>query len=311
MSHSSDQREPVCGLDEIERHLDDLLGEEYVSADYVRFTRNVLRAQRKVCEALNASGEADIPCGRMHDASVRSITLTRDDILFPDSHLAGLFEEICDATGGRGEASDELVSLRDAVAREPAILKRLARNLALHGSPVELKELSDRAGVPVPTMLLVGRLLAVPFVTVAARRIRRSTGWHADEEYNHGFCPMCGAPSVLAILRREDGKRLLYCAMCGQRWAVSRIMCPFCGNRDQESLGLLVPSPGDARWIEMCGACKRYIKTVDERKLPGTDGVVPVVEETISLHLDMLAEREGYVRPLFGREIDSRRECTE
>jgi hypothetical protein len=35
---------------------------------------------------------------------------------------------------------------------------------------------------------------------------------------------------------------------------------------------------------------------VDERKLPEGEPVFPVVEEAATLHLDLLAEREGYIR---------------
>jgi FdhE protein len=65
---------------------------------------------------------------------------------------------------------------------------------------------------------------------------------------------------------------------------------------DRESLGVLRLDDADAHWIETCERCKGYIKTVDERKLPEGETVLPVVEEAATLHLDLLAEREGYIR---------------
>ena len=56
------------------------------------------------------------------------------------------------------------------------------------------------------------------------------------------------------------------------------------------------PGRRDARWVETCEGCKGYIKTVDERKLPEDETVLSVVEEAATLHLDLLAEREGYIR---------------
>jgi formate dehydrogenase maturation protein FdhE len=50
------------------------------------------------------------------------------------------------------------------------------------------------------------------------------------------------------------------------------------------------------RWLETCDACQGYIKTVDERRLVEGEAIYPVVEEAATLHLDLLAEREGYVR---------------
>jgi formate dehydrogenase maturation protein FdhE len=52
----------------------------------------------------------------------------------------------------------------------------------------------------------------------------------------------------------------------------------------------------DARWVETCEACHGYIKLVDERKLCEGERVLPVLEETATLELDLMAEREGYVR---------------
>jgi FdhE protein len=102
----------------------------------------------------------------------------------------------------------------------------------------------------------------------------------------------------LAKLRREDGRRILYCGLCGTSWESTRLACPWCGTPDREALNLLRLSEGDPRWIETCESCRGYIKTVDERKLPFGETIIPVVEETATLHLDLLAEREGYIRRL-------------
>jgi len=75
-----------------------------------------------------------------------------------------------------------------------------------------------------------------------------------------------------------------------------RLACACCGTPDRQALGVLRLEDADARWIETCERCKGYIKTVDERKLPDGETVVPVVEEAATLHLDLLAEREGYIR---------------
>ena len=39
-----------------------------------------------------------------------------------------------------------------------------------------------------------------------------------------------------------------------------------------------------------------YLKTVDERKLPEEQAVVPLAETTATLYLDLIAEKEGYLR---------------
>ena len=75
-----------------------------------------------------------------------------------------------------------------------------------------------------------------------------------------------------------------------------RLGCACCGTQDRAVLGLLRLTDRDPRWIETCESCQGYIKTVDERRLAEDETVFPVVEEAATLHLDLLAEREGYIR---------------
>jgi FdhE protein len=107
---------------------------------------------------------------------------------------------------------------------------------------------------------------------------------------------MCGSAPSFARLRREDGRRILVCSLCGRSWESPRLLCPLCGIDDPEALSLLRPPEDAARWVEACEGCRGYVKTVDERRLPLGETIIPVVEEAATLHLDLLAEREGYIR---------------
>ena len=46
--------------------------------------------------------------------------------------------------------------------------------------------------------------------------------------------------------------------------------------------------------IDVCDKCKKYIKTVDSREI--TREVILPVEDIATLHLDIIAEEEGYKR---------------
>ena len=52
----------------------------------------------------------------------------------------------------------------------------------------------------------------------------------------------------------------------------------------------------DPWWIETCEKCKRYIKVLDERRLALDEETIMLVADVATLHLDLLAEREGYKR---------------
>ena len=50
----------------------------------------------------------------------------------------------------------------------------------------------------------------------------------------------------------------------------------------------------DSYRIDVCEKCKKYIKTVDSSAV--SHEVVPAVEDIATLHLDIIAEEEGYKR---------------
>ena len=74
-----------------------------------------------------------------------------------------------------------------------------------------------------------------------------------------------------------------------------RLKCPSCGNDDHETLKYFyTESEGTANRIDVCDKCKRYIKTVDTREISGE--IIPIVEDMGTLYLDVLAQKEGYLR---------------
>jgi FdhE protein len=93
-----------------------------------------------------------------------------------------------------------------------------------------------------------------------------------------------------------EGKRILFCSLCGESWEFARIGCPFCG--EVGSVGVVAVGKDDPRWVETCNRCRNYIKTVDERKLPSETRLFPLVETTSTLYLDLIAEKEGCRRGL-------------
>ena len=114
------------------------------------------------------------------------------------------------------------------------------------------------------------------------------------ETWLKGHCPVCGSLPSLSLLKEEVGKRYLLCSFCGYQWRIDRIFCPFCNNKDQESLHYLFAEGEEAYRIDLCEKCHQYIKTIDYRKLEEPD---IVLEDLATLHLDLLATQKGYKRP--------------
>jgi FdhE protein len=110
-----------------------------------------------------------------------------------------------------------------------------------------------------------------------------------------GFCPLCGSLPSLSLLKGEVGKRYFLCSFCGYQWRTDRIFCPFCNNKDQESLHYFYGEGEETHRIDLCDKCHRYIKLIDYRNLEESD---PVLEDLATLHLDLLASQKGYKRPV-------------
>jgi len=118
------------------------------------------------------------------------------------------------------------------------------------------------------------------------------SGYLADAPaWEGGTCPICGSLPALAWLE-GDGHRFLYCSFCWHKWPVPRLLCPFCGSRDPQKLSYIYSEDEKDYRLDVCNACRKYIKTVDTRNL--ARGCYPPLEQIASLHLDIKAAEAGF-----------------
>ena len=282
-------------VDEIIEQLDALRGHAHVSDDYVRFRRELLKAQAKTLAAIPAP--TDTP--NEADAGQGPPLLDPSAVRMDARLLAALVESIQLSVGQDGHHSAVLDRLQEAAQYEPDLLGELAHRSAFGPDQDYLDSLASRLEVSTEALVFLGRALAAPFVTKHATRIRNQPGnITVAARRETGHCPTCDAPPALAKLVGENGRRVLCCSLCGHQWGFARLACPYCGNRNQESLGKLTVPEEPARWVEVCDACQAYIKTIDTRKLPAGDRVYALVEDTGTLHLDLVAEKAAYLRRL-------------
>lgn len=114
----------------------------------------------------------------------------------------------------------------------------------------------------------------------------------AESGWSEGYCPICGKEPKIGEIKDEEGRRYLFCNQCGFEWYFKRVVCPFCGNDEQQTLAYFTIE-GDERYrVDVCNVCKRYIKMVDFRETKEEANLD--VEDIATLHLDMLANEEGY-----------------
>jgi FdhE protein len=118
------------------------------------------------------------------------------------------------------------------------------------------------------------------------------TAWRLGKPWTHPECPTCGAPPVLAqLVGTGYRERFFTCGPCRTRWSWKRIGCPHCGNEAQTKLGLLEVEDQPEVRLDVCEACKGYVKTYLEK---GDEGFM--LSDWSTLHLDVLARKRGYER---------------
>jgi FdhE protein len=272
--------------DDVAARLEEVIGLPHVADAFIRFRLDLVAAQQQARSALApAVTDPDRPC---------ALPLGPADVQFPAEALASLFAALRVAATAHGRDTDDMQRLAAAVAADPELLPTVARAAAFGPDLATLEAVARRYGVLVDAVHFVGRALAAPCLAaaVAARHGDSSSGERGDPHR----CPACSAPPSIARLRRDDGGRILTCGLCGTDWQAPRLACACCGTRLSTALGLLRVDDDNPRWVETCDECGGYIKTVDERRLAVGEAVSAVVEEAATLHLDLLAEREGYVR---------------
>ena len=93
-------------------------------------------------------------------------------------------------------------------------------------------------------------------------------------------------------LENETGRKILQCYLCRTEWVFKRLECPFCGNSDQNKQRFFYNEDDKAHRVEVCDQCKMYLKVVDIRVTQ--KDVVLLVENLVTLHLDLVAEKEGF-----------------
>jgi len=126
-----------------------------------------------------------------------------------------------------------------------------------------------------------------PCLSLCAEQLATYIG--KDTLWGKGYCPVCGNPPAISILRGE-GERFFFCSFCDHEWHSQRIYCPFCENKDQKTLHYFFSEEEEYR-VNVCDKCKRYIKTIDTREIERP--VYPFLEQIATLHLDMLAQNQG------------------
>ena len=159
---------PSYGLAEAVEGLEALIGQQHIAEDYVRFRAGLLKAQWAVRETLEKSLRQT---ERKPNGKPRVPALDAETVAFDRELLASLCEALRDTVAGPGDDDGEVPRLAAAAKEDPTLLDGLVRATAFGPDREYLELLSERLDISADALLFVGRMLAAPFVAVAARHV--------------------------------------------------------------------------------------------------------------------------------------------
>ncbi|MGZ3513403.1 MAG: formate dehydrogenase accessory protein FdhE, partial [Thermodesulfobacteriota bacterium] len=216
--------------------------------------------------------------------------IQKDDFPVDIEASASLFKELCRiGKEANPHMAEQVNKIEVAIENRRLNLKQLFKRGA---TEKKIEQAADEFGWDKKVFSFLIQSSTKPSIEAAVEQLR---GEVDSETWLKGYCPICGSLPSLSLLKQEVGKRYLLCSYCGYQWRIDRLFCPFCNNKDQESLHYLFAEGEEAYRIDLCDKCHRYIKTIDYRNLAESD---PVLEDLATLHLDILASQKGYKRPV-------------
>jgi len=290
--------EPVePDIHKIEDSLNNLRGKEYISESTVDFFRDITRAQYKIKSQLHVN---DTTFSLTEDEVKEKMQkgnplIAWNDIPVKEPLLKDLFQEMCEIMKSHENTEKKVIKrIIDAESSGDLKLDTLTEKLFLHDSGYFLS-LSKSLDISEDVLVFIALSMAKPFVETVAEKLQDKV---VDDKWLRNYCPVCGSCAQISKLDREDGKRILYCLLCGSRWRYMRLKCSFCGDEQASGMKFLAEEGSPYR-IDLCEKCRRYIKTFNEKSAGSTREIIPAVEDLATMYLDILAEKEGYERSWF------------
>lgn len=180
--------------------------------------------------------------------------------------------------------------LRQVFEQKNLDLEQLVKKVVSSDSDY-LMGLAKKIQLEKETLSFLGLELGKPVFELYAEKFRDKLD---IDNWEKEYCPLCGSRPAFAYLRKEDGKRILWCQFCETKWSFLRLRCPFCSNEDQDNLRFFFTDEESPYRVDVCEKCNKYIKTIDQRKMQNPDKLSLSLENVQTFFLDLLAEKEGY-----------------
>lgn len=265
--------------------------ESNLSQELIDFQGGILEIQSRF-SAKNRGLRAEPGCdpGQGEERLKKGLPWFKAEALKPDGNFLGMaFQEILAMVKKHGAAGEEeLQRLEDLRQGGGIELAELVRKIAA-GDAEYFKKTSAETGLAPELLVFFAENLARIFLSAQTEGLpgKFFTAWL------RGYCPICGNEPRMAKIERKQGKRILACSLCDTLWVFRRVECPYCGNCDPRNLRFFQVKGDSPYRVDVCEKCKRYIKTVDERKMERE--AILRTEDFATIYLDEVARKEGYL----------------
>jgi len=197
-----------------------------------------------------------------------------------------LREEICRVIKKhRMEMTSRIEEINNYLSENPGIFEEFL---------FKGRNLPSKDGIPNNDQELLGFMVYQTMRPLLQKYAAAIQSYLKPEEWLRDYCPVCGEKANFSYLRREDGKRVLICPLCGTEWLYRYLACSWCGNDNHKSIKYFEVTEIPAYEVYLCESCHGYLKTFNKKK--GIDHEDWMLEDIKTLTLDMLALREGYTR---------------
>jgi FdhE protein len=263
--------------------------------EILQFVKHIIREQHKIKPLIKVK-RID-----MNEETAKKLMsegfplIDKKEIKLDMDSAATLFKNMCRALQRKKEEkiAVEAKKISQALRKKEIDLQELFKKL-VEGDKEYLDSVSGKTGLNKWLLTFLAENSINPLLEAYAEKLK---GYVAQESWLRSFCPVCGSAPVSGELKNvegvEGGVRFLVCSSCSFKWRFKRLTCPFCGNNDHKKLRYFnTEADGKAYRVDVCEECKKYIKTIDTGALG--EGAIPLVEDMATLHLDIIAQKEGY-----------------
>jgi FdhE protein len=283
-------------IQKINRRIASIVKERPNHKEILDFFKYIIREQYKIKPLIKVE-QNDINEETVKNQMKEGFPLIdRKDIKLDMASATALFTKLSKGLQRKGVGiSVEAKKISQAVRKKELDLEELFRRV-LEGDKGYVDFISNKTGLHKWLLTFLAESSINPILEAYADRVKE----YVDQEsWGRGYCPVCGSQPVIGELRSDGGQRFLHCSACGFQWRFKRLSCPFCGNEDvKKHRHFYIEKEGKGYRVDVCDECKKYIKTIDLKEIRAE--VIPLVDDVGTLHLDILAEKEGYTRGVPG-----------